>query len=64
LTPYFLFEPGEDKGIDPDFLGEAVSRFAEDDMVKLMLTKAFAGLSSQLSRMTMNDIYKPYMSVS
>ncbi|PQE32096.1 Ubiquitin conjugation factor E4 protein [Rutstroemia sp. NJR-2017a WRK4] len=61
LTPYFLFEPGEDKGICPDFLEEAVSRFPEDDMAKSMITKAFAGLSSQLSNMTMNDVYKPYV---
>ncbi|KAM3074745.1 Ubiquitin conjugation factor E4, variant 2 [Clarireedia jacksonii] len=61
LTPYFLFEPGEDKGVCPDFLEEAVSRFAEDDMAKSMITKAFAGLSSQLSNMTMNDVYKPYV---
>src|SRR4051812_46452603 len=63
LTPYFLFEPGEDKGICPDFLEEAVSRFAEDEMAKSMITKAFAGLSSQLSNMTMNDVYKPYVHV-
>ncbi|KAH6674589.1 ubiquitin elongating factor core-domain-containing protein [Halenospora varia] len=61
LTPYLLNEAGEDKGICPDFLVEAVSRFEEDDMVKGMLTKAVAGLSLQLSNMTMNDNYKPYI---
>ncbi|CAG8972421.1 hypothetical protein HYALB_00001109 [Hymenoscyphus albidus] len=61
LTPHFLFEAAEDKGICPDFLIEAVSRFEEDDTVKLMLTKAVAGLSLQLSNMTMNDNYKPYI---
>lgn len=63
LTPYLLNEAGEDKGICPDFLVEAVSRFEEDDMVKGMLTKAVAGLSLQLSNMTMNDNYKPYINV-
>lgn len=62
LTPYLLNEAGGDKGICPDFLNEAVSRFAEDDSVKPMLTKAVAGLSLQLSNMTMNDNYKPYIS--
>ncbi|KAJ8059997.1 hypothetical protein OCU04_011609 [Sclerotinia nivalis] len=61
LTPYFLLEPGEDKGVCPDFLEEAVSRFAEDDMAKSMIIKAFVGMSSQLSNMTMNDVYKPYV---
>ncbi|KAI9643362.1 Ubiquitin conjugation factor E4 [Ciborinia camelliae] len=61
LIPFLLFEPGEDKGICPDFLEEAVSRFAEDDMAKSMIIKAFVGMSSQLSNMTMNDVYKPYI---
>lgn len=64
LTPYLLNEPGEDRGICPDFLTEAISRFAEDDTVKPMLTKAVGGLSLQLSNMTMNDNYKPYVNVS
>lgn len=63
LTPYLLFEAAEDKGICPDFLIEAVSRFEEDDTVKSMLTKAVSGLSYQLSNMTMNDNYKPYINV-
>lgn len=43
---------------------EAVSRFSEDETVKPMLTKAVAGLSYQLSNMTMNDNYKPHINVS
>lgn len=64
LTPYLLNEAGEDKGICPDFLQEAVSRFDDDETVKPMLTKAVGGLSLQLSSMTMNDPYKPYINVS
>jgi ubiquitin conjugation factor E4 B len=64
LTPYMLHEPSEDKGIDGEFLTEAVVRFDEDDTVKHMITKAIAGLSLQLSSMTMNDNYKPYVNVS
>lgn len=63
LTPYFLFESGEEKGICLDFLREAVSQFEDDDTVKSMITKATKGLSLQLSNMTMNDNYKPYINV-
>ncbi|RAL64531.1 hypothetical protein DID88_002005 [Monilinia fructigena] len=61
LTPFFLLEPGEDKGVCPDFLEEAVARFAEDEMAKSMIVKAFVGLSGSLSNLTMNDVYKPYV---
>jgi hypothetical protein len=59
-----LFEAGEDKGVCPDFITEAVARFGEDETAKSMITKAVAGLSYQLSSMTMNDNYKPYINVS
>ncbi len=62
--PYLLAEAEDEKGICYDFLVEAVSRFDEDDTVKPMLTKSFALLSQKLSRMTMNDDYKPYVHVS
>lgn len=63
LTPYLLFEAAEDRGICPDFLIEAVSRFEEDDTVKSVLVKAVSGLSYKLSNMTMNEPYKPYINV-
>ena len=63
LTPYFILDPEDEKGICVDFLTEAVARFDEDDTVKPMLTRAVAGLSYQLSNMTMNDDYKPYVQV-
>lgn len=61
LVPYLLGEPEDDRGICPDFLTEAVSRWDEDDTVQPMITKAFAKLSNQLSKLTMNDHYKPYV---
>jgi ubiquitin conjugation factor E4 B len=61
LTPFLLLDPEDERGICADFLVEAVSRFDEDDSVKTMLTKAMAGLSVGLSRLTMNDDYKPYV---
>jgi hypothetical protein len=63
LTPYFILDPEDEKGICSEFLTEAVARFKEDDTVKPMLTKAVAGLSYQLSNLTMNDDYKPYVQV-
>jgi ubiquitin conjugation factor E4 B len=64
LTPYLLNEAGEDKGVCPDFITEAVARFGDDDMARSMITKSVAGLSYQLSNLTMNDSYKPYINVS
>lgn len=63
LTPYLLHESADDRGICADFLAEAVSRFEEDETVKPILTKAVAGMSLQLSAMTMNDNYKPHINV-
>lgn len=63
LTPYLILDPEDERGICIDFLTEAVSRFDEDDTVKSMFTKAFAGLSFRLSSMTMNDDYRPYVQV-
>lgn len=61
LAPYLLNDPAEDKGICPDFVTEAVARWEEDEGVKPMFTKALAKLSGELSKMTMNDDYKPYV---
>jgi ubiquitin conjugation factor E4 B len=64
LVPHLLLDAGEDKGICPDFLAEAVSRFEEDESVKTLLAKSVAGLSAQLSQLTMKDNYQPYVTVS
>jgi len=64
LTPYLLLEAEEEKGISPDFLVEMEARIEEDDSIKPMLRKAVIGLSQQLSELTMNDNYKPYIHVS
>ncbi|KAL3427699.1 ubiquitin conjugation factor e4 b [Phlyctema vagabunda] len=61
LTPFLLHEQADDRGICLDFLAEAVSRFEEDDTAKTMLVEAVTGLSYQLSNMTMNDNYRPYI---
>ena len=64
MTPHLLLEPDEDGGIDRDFLIEAISRFDEDDTVQSSIVEAAEDLSQQLSKMSMNDNYKPYLYVS
>jgi len=64
LTPHLLLEPEDDKGIDRDFLVEAISRFQEDDSAQAAIVGAVEELSQRLSRMTMNDDFKAYVFVS
>jgi ubiquitin conjugation factor E4 B len=47
-----------------DFLGEAVARLDEDDTIAPLFTKAMSDISSKLATMSMNDDYKPCVSVS
>lgn len=60
LAPYLLNEPEDDKGIDFEFLTEAVKRFEEDESVKPAFISAVEVLSSELASKTVNDDYKPY----
>jgi len=64
LTPHLLLEPEDDKGIDRDFLVEAISRFPEDDSVQAAFVGAVEELSRRLSSMTMSDDFKAYVFVS
>lgn len=64
LTPHLLVDPEDDRGLCHEFLSEAVSRFPEDETVKEALIGAIEELSRQLSKLTMNDNYKPYVLVS
>lgn len=61
LVRHLLVEPESDTGLCIDFLTEAVARFEEDDTIKDALVGAAEQLSSHLSRMTMNDNYRPYV---
>ena len=61
LTEYLLYDPDRDAGIDHDFLQEAVARFPEDESVKDALVQATEQLSLDLSNLSMNDDYKPYV---
>jgi ubiquitin conjugation factor E4 B len=61
LVEQLLCDPEHDKGICHDFLAEAVSRFEEDPTTKEMLVSAVEELSENLSRLSMNDSFKPYV---
>lgn len=63
LADHLLVDPDNDRGVCHDFLIEAVSRFEDDDSVKELLVGAVEELSRRLSKMTMNDEYRPYMQV-
>ncbi len=63
LHPYFLLDAGDDKGICYEFLEELDKRWDEDESVKNVITKAVVNLSEVLSHKTMNDTYKPYITV-
>lgn len=61
LTSHLLEDPEDERGICRDFLVEAISRFDEDDTIQSAIVGAVEELSRQLSRMSMNDNYKPYV---
>ena len=61
LVYHLLKEPESDQGICHEFLQEAVARFEEDESIKDTLVEAMEQLSEDLSNMTMNDNYKPYL---
>ncbi|KAL9058556.1 MAG: hypothetical protein Q9162_001711 [Coniocarpon cinnabarinum] len=61
LTPHLLQEPDSEKGVCHEFLQEAVSRFDDDDSVKVILVEAMEQLSQELATKSMNDNYKPYV---
>jgi ubiquitin conjugation factor E4 B len=63
LKPHLLLEPEDDRGVDFDFLTEAVRRFEEDDTVKPAFIAAVEEMSRDLMNMTLNDNYKPYVMV-
>lgn len=49
--------------MDFEFIGEAVKRFDEDESLKPAFITAVEEMSQELAAMTINDDYKPYMTV-
>lgn len=63
LVPYLLRDIDHDHGICLDFLQEAVSRLSEDESVIDIFVQAMVDISTQLSKLTMNDDYKSHVNV-
>jgi hypothetical protein len=57
-------DPEDDKGIDFEFINEAVRRFDEDDLIKPAFIAAVEQLSAELVFKDVNGDYKPYAIVS
>lgn len=64
FAPYLLLEADEERCIDFNFLEKLKERSLEDDDVLPVLVDTASRLSSELSRMSMNDNFKPYVNVS
>lgn len=64
LAEHLLLDPDSDSGICHDFLSEAVSRLHEDESLKEKFVESIEILSQRLARTSMNDDYKPYVSVN
>lgn len=64
LAPYLLKGMQDDGGLCFDFIREAIQRFDEDEAFPALFNEAMVSLSSQLSTLSLNDDYKPYIQVS
>ena len=60
MASHLLLDPEDEKGVDLDFIGEAVRRFDEDEGIKPAFIAAVEELSAELSKKDVNDDYKPY----
>jgi hypothetical protein len=56
-------DPEDDNGVDLEFLSEAVKRFEEDESIKPAFIMAVEEMSKDLADMSINDDYKPYVTV-
>lgn len=63
LKPFLLLDPESDKGVELEFISEAVKRFDEDENLKPAFITAVEDLSQELADMDINADYKPHMTV-
>ncbi|KAH8428718.1 ubiquitin-ubiquitin ligase UFD2 [Aspergillus melleus] len=61
LKPYLLLDPEDERGVDFEFISEAVKRFDEDENIKPAFIAAVEEMSRELAALNINDDYKPYM---
>lgn len=64
LIPNLLLDAEDERGLDIDFLSELVKQFDEQDELKSTIITTVEQLSQELATKTMNDDYKPYVTVS
>ncbi|KAM5455766.1 Ubiquitin conjugation factor E4 [Microsporum audouinii] len=61
LKPHLLLDPDEDQGLNQEFIQEALKRAEEDDTIIPAFVTAVEEMSKDLSRLTLDDDYQPYM---
>ena len=64
FAKHLLLDPSDDRGIDHEFLTEAISRSEEDETILGAIVEGMEHLSRQLATMSMNEDYVPYIAVS
>lgn len=63
LKPHLLRDPEDDLGLCHDFITEAVKRSNEDETILPAFVGAVEEMSHDLSSLTLNMDYKPYVMV-
>lgn len=61
LTHYMILDPSMEESADFSFIVKFTAEFDENESVKLILINTAIDLSRQLSNLTMNDNFKPYI---
>ncbi|KIV89059.1 hypothetical protein, variant 1 [Exophiala mesophila] len=61
LADHLLADPDDDRGVCQDFVNEALTRFEEDESIKLAFVAAVENLSRRLAKENMNTAYQPYV---
>ena len=64
LKPYLRLNPDDEKGLDLEFISEAISRSEDGDSIIPAVVTAVEELSLDLANLTIDDDYSPYMMVS
>lgn len=63
LKPHLLLDPDDDQGLNQEFVLEALKRIEEDDSILPTFVTAVEEMSHDLSMITLDDDYHPYMMV-
>jgi ubiquitin conjugation factor E4 B len=63
LKPYLLRDLNTEDGLDFDFFREAIKRFDDDESYPAIFDDAMVQIGSELATKSMEDHYKPYVTV-